>query len=225
MQCSRKWKCIADHPWQTDGIKYASIKTLVFQNGIAFFFCSKNWNSVQFSPQKTISCPFSLNHKVYFKVSYAAYVLTVIFWFIFLQAISSLTNIHTSLQKLIPTEMMRAKALWSILPMVKPPTAAKGGSALPLLQGAGLLLSPHHAGRRGVIGLWLTEKVPCSPSRGGLRHKCEGPLRLSSIMKAEEQAGRMCSSLPINNPAKLQALEGQWDTGLPVYIWRPEYNL
>lgn len=67
----------------------------------------------------------------------------------FLQAISSLINIHTSLQKLIPTEMMRAKALLSILPMVKPPTAAKGDLALPLLQRTGLLLSPHHEAVKG----------------------------------------------------------------------------
>lgn len=32
------------------------------------------------------------------------------------------------------------------------------------------------------------------------------------------QEGRMCFPRSINNCAKLQALEGQWDTGLPVYI-------
>lgn len=35
----------------------------------------------------------------------------------------------------------------------------------------------------------------------------------------EEQVGRMCSPHSINNPAKLQALEGQWDAGPPVCVW------
>ncbi len=56
---------------------------------------------------------------------------------------------HTSLQKLIPSEMMWAKALLSILPAVKPPTRAKGDSAQPLLLGAGVLLSPHHEAVEG----------------------------------------------------------------------------
>lgn len=35
----------------------------------------------------------------------------------------------------------------------------------------------------------------------------------------EEQVGRMCSPHSINNPAKLQALEGQWDAGPPACVW------
>lgn len=75
--------------------------------------------------------------------------LTAILCLMLLQPIPSWINIHTSLEKLIPNKMMRAKALWSILPMIKPPTAAKGGSALHLLQGAELLLSPHHEAVEG----------------------------------------------------------------------------
>lgn len=139
-----KVKCIADDPWERDGIRHASSQTTnsFFQNDNALIFSfSLQMSQVYFLPY---FYPF-----VYFNVSYATDVLTVIFLCYFPLAISSLTNIHTSLQKLIPTEMMRAKARWSILPMVKPPSAAKGGSALPVLQGAGLLLSPHHEAVEG----------------------------------------------------------------------------
>lgn len=73
--------------------------------------------------------------------------------------------------------------------MVKPPTAAKGGSALLLSQGTGRLLSPRHEAAEGVIGLRLAQKVPRSPSSRGLGRKCEWLLRLSSIMNAEERGG------------------------------------
>lgn len=56
---------------------------------------------------------------------------------------------HTSLQKIIPSEMMRAGALFRIHPVSKPPTAAERDSVLPFLQGAGLLLSPHHEAIEG----------------------------------------------------------------------------
>ena len=57
-------------------------------------------------------------------------------------------------------------------------------------------------GRRGVIGLllWASADSQIHESR-------------------EEQVGRMCSPHTINNPAKLQALEGQWDAGPLACVW------
>lgn len=74
-------------------------------------------------------------------------------------------------------------------------------SATLLERGQSALIAPAQ-GRRGVIGLllWASADSRIHESR-------------------EEQVGRMCSPHSINNPAKLQALEGQWDAGPPGCVW------